>query len=60
MRLDWSSAKGKEAAAAYGISKAPAAVIVDKDGNVVAKTEGLLSTLGMKQTLRDLTGKSGE
>lgn len=59
MSLDWSSDKGKEAAAAYGIEKAPAAILVDKNGNVVAKTEGALSAPDMEQALKDLTRKSG-
>lgn len=58
MRLDWSSADGKRAAEAYSIEKAPAAVIVDKNGRVVAKTEGALTSQEMKQELKDLVNKS--
>lgn len=51
MKLDWASAKGKEAAKAYGIETPPAAVVVDKHGHVVAKTEGVVSAVQMKKML---------
>lgn len=54
MILDYSSTEGKEAAAAYDIDKPPAAVIVGKDGRVVAKTQGALTSLEMEQALKDL------
>lgn len=54
MRLDWSSTDGRNAAEAFGFEKPPAAVIVDRDGHVVAKTQGALTTLEMEQALKEL------
>jgi hypothetical protein len=54
IRIKASSARGKEAAAAYTIGKYPAAVLVDKDGAVVAKQQGALTSVEMEQALKGL------
>ncbi len=54
IRLNWSSTDGRKAADAFGIDKAPAAVLVDRNGDVVAKTQGALTTLEMERALKDL------
>ena len=59
IKLDWSSAKGKEAATAFTIEKAPASIVIDLQGNVVAKIQGPVSAAAMKYMLTTVTSKSG-
>ena len=55
IRLDASTSKGRMAVVAYSLEKAPAAVLLDKTGKVVAKTQGALATLEMEQMVRVIT-----
>lgn len=56
IKLDLTSASGRNAAREFSVEKAPTVVLADSKGQVVEKIEGIISAADLREKLKNICG----